>query len=188
MKFIRYSFLFFLLMIVFISCKKDDPVNNFTNPVPFIQVGNKWVYDVSSFFYPYDSMSNQITANNNGVYTMSTWFNNAPGENAFLYYQNGYINQYDQGQSVGANQYLYKWQNAQVGDTWTRITPTETYTHTVESVNESVTVPAGTFICKKVHITFANAFNDQYTYWSDTDGIIKIENLLLDAELRSKNF
>ena len=37
------------------------------------------------------------------------------------------MNTFDEGQSKGANQQLLKYTDIKVGDTWTRITPTETY-------------------------------------------------------------
>lgn len=87
---------------------------------------------------------------------MGSWFDNVSAPDANVYFENGYMNTFDEGQSKGANQQLLKYTDVKVGDTWTRITPTETYYHEVLSINESVTVPAGTFICKKIQVTFQN--------------------------------
>jgi hypothetical protein len=178
-------------LLSFNSCKKEsaDPGDANTNtPITFLKVGNKWVYNITSGFTTYTTTTNEVTGVNNGIYTISTKFDDTPGDRVYLYGENGYLNWYDEGQAKGANQQILKYNNAQVGDTWTRITPTETYHHECVSINESVTVPAGTFVCKKIHTTFENAFNDQDTYWSDEFGQIKIDNLVLSTELASKNF
>lgn len=176
------------LLIAFSSCKKDNDTDLSTGAIPFIKVGNKWNYDVTGGLYPYTTYTTEVTGNNNGIYTMASWFDNTQLPDAGIYFENGYMNTYDAVETKGANQQLLKITNAKVGDTWTRITPTETYYHELLSVNETVTVPAGTFVCKKVRTTFKNAFNEQDTYWSDEFGQIKIDGLVLSTELVSKNF
>ncbi len=185
----KWLLLSLTVLMVFSSCKKDNPDgSNQPTDIAFLRVGNKWVYNITGGFTSYSTTTNELISVNNGTYKMATWFDDTQGASVYLYGQGGYLCWYDEGLSKGANQQLYKYQNAVVGDTWTRITPTETYHHECLSVNESVTVPAGTFICKKIKVTFENSFNDQTTYWNDTYGQIKVDNLLFSTELASKNF
>ncbi|MBL0358711.1 MAG: hypothetical protein IPP72_18425 [Chitinophagaceae bacterium] len=184
----RLSLLPLLLLLAVSSCKKDDAPSNTNTSIPYLKIGNKWIYNITGGFTSYTTTTNEITAVNNGVYTLATKFDTDPGANAYLYGDNGYLNWYDEGQSKGANQKVLKYNNLNVGNTWTRITASETYTHECLSVNESVTVPAGTFICKKIKVTFANAFNEQTTYWSDDFGQVKVDNLFFSVELANKNF
>jgi hypothetical protein len=177
----------FIVLMAFISCKKESEPS-LSNPIPWLKVGNKWIYDVTGGLTSYTTYTTEVTNNKSGIYTMASWLDDDKGLDANVYFENGFMNTFDEGQSKGANQQLLKYINAKVGDTWTRITPTETYYHEVISINETVTVPAGTFVCKKVKVTFLNAINDQDTYWSDEFGQIKIDGLFLSTELATKNF
>ncbi|UAY52305.1 hypothetical protein [Ferruginibacter albus] len=194
MKKVRIPALALCAIISLYSCKKDDASSGGVKadpnpPITYLKTGNKWVYNITGgiLAFSYSTSTQEITANNNGIFTLAVTFDNDKST-AFEYYSNGFLCTYDDGESIGPDQPILKFTNAQVGDKWTRITPSETYYHELESLNESVTVPAGTFICKKIKTTFKNAFNDQTSYWSDQYGEIKIEGLSAEMELASKNF
>jgi hypothetical protein len=190
----KQNHLFILVLfalISFNSCKKESTDNQSstpTTPIPYLAIGNKWVYNVTGGITGYSTFTKQIISNNNGVYVSSTLWDNTAGTAVYEYSDHGFLDTYDEGETQGANQHLVEYTNPKVGDTWTRITPSETYYHTMVSIDTSITVAAGTFVCNAVKTEFKNAFNDQYTYWSNQYGQIKIDGLELSTELASKNF
>jgi hypothetical protein len=188
MKKITLLLLGIIILGTFNSCKKDSPAAALTNPIPYVKVGHKWVYNVTGGFTGFSTITYEYTANNGEIYKMESMFDDTKGTDAFFYYVGGYINEYEAGSSRGANQQWLKWDNVKVGDKWTRVTADETYYHEVMSLDEVVTVPAGTFTCKKIKVTFKNAFNEQEEYYNDTYGLIKEDDLMMSTELASKNF
>lgn len=176
----------FWILVVFISilfsCNKNNPTS-----LPWLKIGHKWTYDVSGI-NNYKEANIEIIDNNNGIFTIQSQYDSLSPNFDYLYLEDKFLCIYDATDVKSANQFLLKISKAKVGDKWTRITPNETYYHELISLNESVTVPAGTFICKKIKVTFKNSSNTQYTFWSDDFGQIKIENLIINLDLKSKNF
>jgi len=184
--------LLLLLSTTFYSCKKDneEPENgDFSSEVVYLKVGHKWIYNVIGPLAPYDTYSQEFSSVSKGIFTVSNQYDNETPFTNKAYYENGYLNNMGTAAAKAPNQQFLKYKDVHLGDTWTRVTPTETYYYKVVGLNETVTVPAGTFICKKIEITFKNASNTQYSYFSDTSGLIMVDNEeLFNLELKSKNF
>lgn len=177
-----------MLMVTFSSCKKDSgTISDSTVMPPYIAVGHKWIYDASGFS-GYSTVTYEIDAVNGTNYHQKSTFDGDAGGDAYFYAKDGFLCVYEPPETRGGTQRRLKLNNAAVGDVWSRIVPGKTYYHELKSLNESVTVPAGTFICKKVEVTFSDSFNSQDEYWNDEYGLIKLDNFILSVELKSKNF
>jgi hypothetical protein len=91
--------------------------------------------------------------------------------------------------------------DVKVGDSWTETEDGVTYTTTVMTLNENVTVTAGTFACTKLKSTQSDDEElEGYLYFNDSYGLIKMEATIEEEEggiaytvdmvmqLKSKNF
>jgi hypothetical protein len=167
---------FLLLSLTLLSCNKSDsPTNPSTSndfvPLP-LRVGNTWIYRlILSGQTSYDTcrIINAATINSQLVYVMNQRrFFDKDG----FYYDEGFL----YGMRVsGPDQKIeivYP-DNPVIGQTWYVYDVSSSFR--LEALNESVTVPAGTFSCSRLTVTEDNG--DIYSAWmSSGKGVIKMSS------------
>ena len=180
--------LFLSMAVIFNACKKDDdkiapvpiPTTTISKPVNFMKVGNAWAYEVTYEGEQYvDSLKitavQTIDTEGKEMYTVID-----DGDEGYWYLDNNYL----------SDDYLLKMinKNSKVGDVLEETGGTK---REIISINEQVTVPAGTFNCVKIKIT---QYSDIVFCWIDrNNGIIKTEEQFEDevyyvSKLKWKNF
>ena len=76
--------------------------------------------------------------------------------------------------------------NATLGESWTHTQADgDIVTHTVISVDSTITVPAGTFTCKVFSYENSGTANTSYVFWDDAVGNIKEDAGFILLELES---
>ncbi len=76
--------------------------------------------------------------------------------------------------------------NASLGETWTHTkSDGDIVTHSVISVDSTITVPAGTFTCKVFSYETSGTINTSYVFWHDEIGQIKEDAGFIVLELES---
>lgn len=185
----------FALFVSFValSCTKEtvDPVQKEMPGFAFVKVGNVSTYittfggsviDTSSTFEVLSESENkyQILLKAAGITQPSTLFTD--GTWLFEYGING--------SELNASK-LYK-KDPEAGDTWQDISDGDTIISIVSSVNESITVAAGTFIVDRVASVEKGMNDTSFVYISSENGIVKQEleagGFSLKLELYEKNF
>lgn len=185
-----------LSAIIFSGCKKDkdeEPApTNPGNPAPpaafsFVKPGNRWIYRIAQNTSVVDTIK-VLTDLTSGNYLVRVFGSDTAG----WYKDNTLIADYD---SLGQKLTFFKTTSA-VNDTFMRTyTSNDTNYRIVASINESVTVPAGTFSCFKIKETKTFSSEEYYFYIDKINGLIKFEVFLSGSpiplvtyELTSKNF
>ncbi|MBN1340722.1 MAG: hypothetical protein JXA03_15440 [Bacteroidales bacterium] len=195
--------LFLAMIIAFVSCSKDkdddnNNNNNNTNPpaTSFLKTGNEWSYEYTMTTEGI-AMTGDITYQvmedlGNGTYKVkqTTSAQGIPPNSVELFWTE------DDAFGLEADM-----TDVKVGDTWTETDEGITYTTTVVSVSEDMTVPAGTFSCIKLkgtqsdddsiinyfyyHKTYGMIYSD-VTSKDEYEGEIIVVNMKM--KLKSKNF
>tara|TARA_Y100000815_G_scaffold87805_1_gene76517 strand:- start:382 stop:933 length:552 start_codon:yes stop_codon:yes gene_type:complete len=176
---LRALFIFTLLF----SCSTEDDSNNSQNycetDIPFLQSGRVMNYLYSGVSGTSITIGN-CDENGYEVERISPF-----GTGTDIWRQNG---DYLETDSNGNGDYwskIYKL-NAQLGDTWTHTQADgDEVTHTVISVDSTITVPAGTFTCKVFKYDNTGIINSSYVFWHDEIGNIKEDAGFLILELES---
>ena len=217
-----YKILFiaiFVTAIISSSCKKDDPVipvvptpvNTSTGKaVNFLNIGNKWAYkvkyyDSDNLLYSYaiDTV-NTISISDSNIITQSTRWLIYDAENDDLWFdlnENAeyYVDANFYYRVIGEQKTKILSKSPYVGEKFT-YTDEYSYTETNEvvKINESVSVPAGTFICTKIKSSTNMNSNVANTWINKDKGIIKMtavtedyysdEIITTEMELNWKNF
>jgi hypothetical protein len=196
------EFLYLLVFIVLIAaCSKDDDNNknnhNFNPTVTsFLTVGHQWSYEynivMEGITLSGETSFNVIEDMGNGTYKVSqtTQMAGTPSQTMEHFWTE------DDAFGMGMNL-----ENVQVGDNWIEIDEGVTYTTTVVSISENVTVPAGSFNCIKMKgtqsdepsITNYYYYNKSYgmilsdiTVKEDDQGVVYEMQMVM--KLKSKNF
>jgi hypothetical protein len=173
------------LILLLLACDKEkqepqEPV------VPYWRLGNTWNYQMTNNPL-YSSEIFRLDAIGLDRHTFSRTFSNGDVYLHFEYYENGYL--YKQPESSPlADKYL-KYKDLKVGDIWADLYRD----YEVVALQETITVPAGTFSCTKVKsITkdwLPSGGNEtSYSYYSEQYGLIKVEGMDPNVALVSKNF
>lgn len=144
---------FLALIVAFVGCKKDDSNNDNTTPAaePFLKVGHEMVYEFTTSSQGVN-MTGEISYKviedlGNGSYKIeqTTQMTGIPAQTSYDTWTKD--NAFGMGKDMST---------AKVGDSWTEANAGITYTTTVTSVSENVTVPAGTFTCVKLEQVQSN--------------------------------
>lgn len=172
----------FVLAAMF-SCSSDDSTNdsqNFCNTtIPFLQEGRTMNYAING-------NSNSVIAigscSENGFQVSRT----TPGASGIdIWRQNGEFLEVDSNSNEDYYAKTYKL-NATLDETWTHTQiDGDVVTHTVVSVDSTITVPAGTFTCKVFSYQNSGTINTSYVFWDDAIGQIKEDAGFFVIELES---
>jgi hypothetical protein len=182
-------------MVALVSCNKDDDENQYPAP-DFLKKNNEWVYDLSiktdgiseSGDFSYKIISKDDDEN----YTIkaTTELQGFPAE---VEYENWAVNDVF---------YLGRDMNlVGVGDSWSEPEDGVDYNTTVIEDGVEVTVPAGTYICRKLKQTQSdNTTLVGYHYYNNDFGVVMTEisyqetiqgqpyTIEQETKLRSTNF
>lgn len=174
------TFLVVLSFATLISCGGDDDSTSSSNcstSIPFVQTGKSFTYSFAQFGFNVGTIKFTYgNCNGDGFLVTRETFN--PEGSLLqtatdLHKQEGDFLLSDSNNNDDYFAKIYK-KNAQLGDTWSVTRPDGSIvTHEVISVNEVVTVPAGTFTCKVFKYSTTTTINDSYVYWNDEVGNIK---------------
>jgi hypothetical protein len=193
----KVKFLLLALVVALVACNKDDDDdNNPSGGVDYLKVGNEWVYELeattSGFTMTGEFGYEVIAENSDGTYTVeqTTEMSGIPPQTETLYWTE------DDVFNIG-----HDMSDVSVGDSWDETDEGVTYTTTVVAVNESLTVPAGTFSCTKLKSTQSDDDTlESFSYFNDSYGMIQMETTSQEEEggvvvtfemtmkLSSKNF
>ncbi len=176
--------LFFVLPELFSACKKPNVIAPLSNLVPYMKAGNSWTYVIVSDSLPYKTCSMWLTGATGDSYEMDTRYDDEEAPAAYIYYTNGGLNHYFKGQSRASRQMYLKYENVAVGDTWSSVSDNMINRFEVLSLTDTVVVPAGTFVCKRIE----NLSLPETNWYSDQVGLIKRKNTWETLELNNKNF
>ncbi len=160
-----------LALALIFSCSSEDDSNDSGNScdstIPFLQKGMTYNYAING-------SNNSVIAigdcSENGFEVTRT---SPIGNGVDIWRQNGEFLEVDSNGNIDYWAKTYKL-NASLGDSWTHTQPDgDIVTHTVISVDSTITVPAGTFTCKVFSYENTGTINTSYTFWDDTIGQIK---------------
>ena len=163
--------------VLFSACQNEENNNDNNvaeNPLTFMAVGNYWIMEFTSFGST-QSITLTMTAESDNVFTVEV---NTPTETTteYWYVQNGYLKSYPEGGSMADAKSLFK-SGGNVGDSWTNprsTTPGATTNYEIVSISDTATTTSGTYNnLQKQEVTFSDAFNTQYNYWSPSVGQVK---------------
>jgi len=188
----------FLAMVIFVGCSKDEDVTSTTNttnnaPFAFLKVGNEWVYEV------YDGTNNELL----GTYRWDIllYTPSAAKPDGYEVHLSTYELGYDNGMMYGlADKDLWVI-GGYVPDNCSVFLDRDCYiekeweldffckgTAKIISLNETVTVPAGTFSnCIKIEVQNSDGLKNYYWVHKDFGNIMAEENNRI-YKLKSKNF
>jgi hypothetical protein len=166
-----------IIILLFCGCKKENPSPPNTapvSPIPYWKIGNYWNYLVTSgpnSRYKYVEIT-KTKLENKGMFSYE--FVTQTVIRNYHYVEDGFLKSYEEnnGSAISAP---YLKLDAKPGDTWGDLYST----YTLESVNDTVKVLAGVYICKKVKEVTKGGFSGPgpgyitYNYYSDQVGLIK---------------
>lgn len=185
--FITTLSIFLLLSQVFYSCKKEEDNPETNNPIVtqstfgFMKTGTKWTYNTFDSEDPTIVIDEvfEITEMETDGWAKVKWtVGGFVVQTVEWYADNTLFSNLAQKNTVKKLCLCTK--SPAINDTWSETWATSTgnvtNTRTVTALNQSVTVPAGTFNCIKIHETTSED-NIYYTdYWFNVqNGIIKTE-------------
>jgi major membrane immunogen (membrane-anchored lipoprotein) len=178
MKLISKMLLAFVL-VGLTACSSDDDSSSSScsSNIPFVQTGKSFTYSISQFGFNGGTLKFTYgDCNGNGFLVTRETFDISGGlvqTATDLHKQDGDFLVTDSNNNGDYFAKIYK-KNAVVGDIWSVTRPDGSIvTHEVVSVNEQVTVPAGTFTCKVFKYTTTTTVNESLVYWNDEVGNIK---------------
>lgn len=172
--------LLIVFLITFLSCNKDDsPVDSGTSNdfIPFpLTVGNTWIYHIvdnnATHIDTYFIAKTKVIKSNNVYITNEDYF-----DYEGWYYLDGNLYAVNFLQSDSTSELFFP-KNPTTGQTWSTY---ETGPMRLESLNEKITVQAGTFNCSKIIFTSIPA----YVWYANNIGVIKFQSSDNSAELLS---
>jgi hypothetical protein len=166
---------------IFSSCKKEEDDNISQNTFTFMKTGTKWTYNTFDSSDPSIIIEEvyEITEMGTDGWAKLKW--SIAGylmSNVEWYADNTQF--CNLGQKNSNKKLILTTANPAVNDTWsetwTTNTGTVTNTHKVTDLNQSVTVPAGTFNCIKIRETTSDDNVYYKDYWFNIQkGVIKTE-------------
>lgn len=198
-KFYKVSLILLALSIlVFNGCedKTTDPPtvdNNFT----FAKVGNKWTYKVTSESHISDMTQEIIKDMGNHIYKVETIYQGASFGTVYLFwYVNGEEISFNTDSTGLSKNFLFN-NSTEVNKTYMSIIEYspfmqrgDTVYAKILSLDESVTVPAGTFSCIKIQVWggTTSSMPESMVYFNRKVGQIKQTSAQMNLELKLKNF
>jgi hypothetical protein len=191
----KIKVLFLIIIVALASCDKDDDENQYPGP-DFLKKGNEWNYDLSmktdGISQSGDFLYKIISQDDDENYTVkaTTALQGFPSQDE---YENWAVNDVF---------YLGRDMNlVSVGDSWSEPEDGVDYYTTVLEDNVEVTVPAGSYICRKLRQTQSNDTTlVGYHYYNDDFGVVMTEisyketlqgqtyTIEQETKLRSTNF
>lgn len=174
----------FVLLII-TSCSSNDDTSD-SPPQGFCDTTIPFLVEGRIMNYTFNTSSSASIAigscSGNGFQVTRT---TPLGNGIDIWRQNGEFLEVD---SNGDEDYYAKTYklNASLGETWTHTqSDGDVVTHTVISVDSTITVPAGTFTCKVFSYQNSGTINTSYTFWDDEIGQIKEDAGFVVLELES---
>ncbi len=82
----------------------------------------------------------------------------------------------------------YRKSSTVVGDTWTFAEGSTSAVYNVLAKNQSVTTPAGTFVCDKISYAQSGTINVDTIWFNNAVGDVKYSGTLIDYTLKTINF
>ncbi len=172
----KIKILFLVFIVALVSCKKDD--NNDPLGPSFLKNGNKWVYDMSvssqnvsnSGDFTYEVLNKIDTEN----YTIEeiTHFDGFQAEVETTTW--AFDNVFNLGRDM---------RNVGVGDSWSEPHNGVDYFTSVIEDGVEVTVPAGTFTCRKLRQTQSdNTTLEGFHYYNEDFGVVLVEQTYQQVE------
>lgn len=173
---------FALLLIT--SCSSDDDTTN--PPQGFCDTTIPFLAESRVMNYTFNMSSQAIIAiggcSDNGFQITRT---TPLGNGTDIWRQNGEFLEVDSNGNEDYYAKIYKL-NASLGESWTHTqSDGDIVTHTVISVDSTITVPAGTFTCKVFSYENSGTINTSYVFWDDEVGQIKEDAGFVVLELES---
>jgi hypothetical protein len=178
-----------------VSCNKDDDNNNSNGP-DFLKIGSEWMYDLSittqDITQAGDFSYKVLTQEEDWKYSVKqiTQLQGFPAETEIDYWTDD--NVFNLGRDMNS---------VGVGDSWSEPNNGVDYYTTILADNVEVTVPAGTFNCRKLRQTQSDDTSRVgYHYYNDNYGVVLTElsykiveqgvdyNVEQVMKLRSTNF
>jgi hypothetical protein len=189
----KITLLILATFLLIVACGKDDEVNNpiETNNFPFLKIGHSWTYlryqnNKTDSSYRTSILKYKVDTTINSI-NCCFYYAGPPSQN--IYDSDVLFVDLDSCVFEAEKGYPWFWQTYTVGKKYYNSLDSAMVMEVV-SINESVTVEAGTFNnCIKIKEFYAN--NREDFIWIRNDiGFIKIEREYDDfgMELKSKNF
>jgi hypothetical protein len=191
----KVKFLLLALVVALVSCNKDDDEQQEPSGVKYLKVGNEWTYDLNvttsginmTGDFKYEVMEHMADGTYKVVETIV--LEGIPDQTETYYWTE------DDVFNIG-----HDMSDVSVGDTWEETEDGVTYTTTVISTGEDITVPAGTFSCIKLKLTQSDNDYESFSYYNQSYGLIFMESTMeeeeqgivytveMEMKLKSKNF
>ena len=178
------KFLFPLFALALLcSCSSDDDSSGSQSfcdtTIPFLQEGRIMNYSING---TNSSVISIGSCSGNGFQVSRT---SPIGNGTDIWRQNGEFLEVDSNSNEDYYAKTYKL-NASLGETWTHTQPDgDIVTHTVISVDSTITVGAGTFTCKVFSYQNSGTINTTHVFWDDAIGQIKEDAGFFIVELES---
>lgn len=194
-----------LLGFLTTSCGDDEDTDNIipsdcTNLTGWVVSGHQWVYDHYSDYIFADSLTVTVAAEiGNGVFRVNSVYDDGFIYPAYTTYMKPCKNDiYSSSSENMADAFVAYKVDGEVGESWNYTGKTQAgYTATVQQEitgkNISVTVPAGTFSCLKLHQVMNSSQPGSLTvisdiYLNNQYGLIKLDGNTTEYQLRRKNY
>jgi DUF3108-like len=144
-------------------------------PIP-LKINNSWTYSYTdpTGTSEYTNSIIALVVNELATFILSDdwlWDNNA------CYYSNGNLYGFQLDDEVNSLEIVFP-SNPRIGDEWI----VDGKTFSLDAINETITVPAGTYNCHKVKVQKESAY---YVWWANNIGMIKLESAEENHELIS---
>jgi hypothetical protein len=187
-----------MLIFISIGCedKTSDPPandNNFT----FAKLGNKWTFKVTSDNHISDMTQEIVKDMGNHIYKVETIYQGASFGTVYLFwYVNGEEISFNTDSTGLSKNFLFD-SSTEVNKTYMSIIEYspfmqrgDTVYAKILSLDESVTVPAGTFSCIKIQVWggTTSSMPESMVYFNRKVGQIKQTSAQMNLELKYKNF
>lgn len=185
----KFAFFILALAVSFSACKKDDKTDPITPTPPatayfkFAKVGNTASYKTSTpvLIQTFTgTMSQEIKSKHgNDVFMIESVLKLGipliQDVNSTNYWKISNTQFASVDDEQGSNPFPYYTKDDAVNKTYTMIDSGITYTRTVISINESVTVDAGTYTCIKVKETNSDNTDESVYYFHKDSGLIRTQ-------------
>ena len=183
--------LFSVLIILFSSaCKKETTLPEPASPndnVPYWKLGNYWSYYKTSSPFPASEYVKIVGKKQERTGGFSYEFYVKGSFKEYHYYEDGFLIKYNE--DIATRIPYFKHLDAKAGDTW----EDSHNTYRLESVNDTVKVRAGVYVCKRVLEVTKDSMSGPgpgkktYKYYSDQVGLIKCTGWMETYELEETN-
>ncbi|MEO6721009.1 MAG: hypothetical protein ABIN67_11590 [Ferruginibacter sp.] len=191
----------FLLLgtVTIFSCQKEHDADNpnCANNTGWLKNGHKPVFVITSIYIAADTLYTSFEEVSPGVFKSTSTFDNGTFYPTQTVYMQACGNIVYQSQSLDfANKQEAYRLNGNIGDTWTTSVistggNTVTTVTTITEKNVSKTVPAGTFICIKLHQVSTSSAGGSVTsdtYLNNDAGPVLLDGTTAHYELARKNY